>query len=272
MKTFFSCLFMVLTMALIPEVAESQSRSPVQEPRPRVRPDSRSRPPVGSRRPLQRSRRSMVMQPRGIDFGFNLGTSHSLTDIGGTRYASRPFVMDTQWSTTSINAGAFTRYKFGQLFSVNASLNYGRIAGADSLSGENSSRYNRNFYFNNNIFEFAFTGEIYVPNYYPFRPFEIYGFVGIAMFYHDPDLTTHNPALYETDQYNNFQPAIPMGIGGFYNFPSNWRVGYEIGWRKTFFDYLDGFTRPASQGNDSYFFGKVKVSYFIPERFGMLRF
>jgi hypothetical protein len=271
MKTFFSCFFMVLTMALIPDVAESQSRSPVQEPRPRVRPDSRSRPPVRARRPLQRSRRSMVLQPRGIDFGFNLGTSHSLTDIGGTRHASRPFIMDTQWNTTSINAGVFTRYKFDQLISVNASLNYGRIGGADSLSGENSSRFARDYHFTNNIFEFAVTGEFYIPNYFPFRPFEIYGFVGVAMFYHDPILVTP-PGKEENDPFRNFQPAIPMGIGGFYNFPSNWRIGYEIGWRKTFFDYLDGFTRTASQGNDSYFFGKVKVSYFIPERFGMLRF
>jgi hypothetical protein len=271
MKILFVFLFMVLSFALLPTEAECQSRSPVQEPRPRVRPESRSRPPGGTRRPLQRSRRSFVVQPRGFDYGVNLGTSHSLTDIGGTQFASRPFIMDTQWSTTSLNAGAFMRYKFSPLFSLTGSLNYGKIGGADSLSGENSSRYQRNFYFTNNIFEFAAKGEFYVPKYYPRSAFDFYGFVGVAVFYHDPDLNTPNPELYETGEFNNLQPAIPMGIGGYYTFPSNWRLGYEIGWRKTFFDFLDGFTRPASQGNDSYYFGKVKVSYFIPERFGSRR-
>ncbi|MBW6479096.1 MAG: hypothetical protein K0B37_06665, partial [Bacteroidales bacterium] len=47
-------------------------------------PPSRSRQPGGSRRPLQLSRRNMWLLRYGWDFGINIGTSHSLTDVSGT--------------------------------------------------------------------------------------------------------------------------------------------------------------------------------------------
>ena len=266
MRIFLVGFLGLLSLLLLPTKAECQSRSPIQDRRTIVRPPSNSRPPGGGRRPIQRSRRSMAIQPSGFDFGINIGTAHSLTDIGGTHWSSRPSFLDTQLSATSINLGAFGRYKINPLLAVTASANYGKIGGADSLSGENSSRYRRDFYFTNNILEFALRGELYLPKAIPSNPFDLYGFVGFAMFYHDPDLRVPNPENYEFAEYNNIQPAIPMGIGAFYTFPNNLRIGYEIGWRKTFFDYLDGFTRPASQGMDSYYFGKVKISYFLPDR------
>ena len=272
MKTLIPFIFTILALALIPDKAESQSRSPIFEQRPRVAPDSRSRPPIRGRRPIQVSRRVIAMQTRGFDYGVNLGTSNSLTDIGGTRHAARPLFIDTQWRTTSINAGMFARYRINGLFAINATFNYGRIGGADSLSGPLSSRYERDFYFTNNIFEFAVTGEVYPPVEFLQDVVKFYGFLGVSVFYHNPNLTTSNPELFEPDRIGKFQPAIPLGIGGHHTFPSNWRIGYEIGWRKTFFDYLDGFTRPASRANDSYFFGQVRVSYFVRQRGARIRF
>jgi hypothetical protein len=267
MKIFVSGLLVFLSLCLISIQAEGQSRSPVQDRRAKVKPASSSKRPWGSnnKRPLTRSIRSMYEQPKGIDYGVNLGTAHALTDIGGTGETSRASFLDTQWSETSLNAGVFLRYKFSPLFSLKSSFNYASISGSDLLSGESTSRFNRGFEFSNTIYELAFTGEFYIPKNFK-NPLDVYGFLGIAAFYHDPDLLVPNPDRYEFDLVNTLQPAIPIGIGAFYQFPNSMRVGYEIGWRKTFFDHLDGFTRPASKGNDSYYFGKIKLSYFVPVR------
>jgi len=225
------------------------------------RPPGRSRQPGGTRRPLQLSRRDIWLLRYGWDIGINIGTSHSLTDVSGTSVDQRPSFLNTQWSTTSINAGVFGRYKFHEFFAVRGAINYGKIHGADSLAAGRT----RDFYFNNNVFELAVIGEVYAPKAYYGSPFDFYAFLGLAGFYHNPDLSVPDPDNFEFDDFSKFQPAIPMGIGGYYMINSDFRIGYEIGWRKTFFDYLDGFTRPWSRGNDSYYFTQIKFSYFIPD-------
>jgi hypothetical protein len=262
MKSFFLFLFGIVVFLLLPRESEAQSRTPVFESRSSFQPISRSRPPGGTRRPLTPSRRSMVMQRLGWEFGGNIGTSYSLTDASGTSVDQRLSFLNTQWNTLSLNLGGFARYKFHDLFAVNASLNYGRVHGADSIAGRA-----RGFYFHNNIIELAVKYEVYVPQGSPNFPFSFYGFVGLAGFYHNPQLTVPDPPPHDFtwDEYSNFQPAIPLGLGFFYAFNQELRFGYEIGWRKTFFDYLDGFTRPWSRGSDSYYFGSFKVSYFIPQ-------
>ncbi|MFN3556506.1 MAG: DUF6089 family protein [Bacteroidales bacterium] len=267
MKKLFYLFLGIVLVLLFPIDTSAQSRSPVQDRRPTVRPPSQSRPPGGTRRPLQLSRRSQLMQQFGWDIGGNIGTSHSLTDVSGSSVEQRPSFLNTQWNTTSINAGVFARYKFHPLIAVKGALNYGHIHGADSLA---EGRL-RNFYFSNNVFEFSVVGEFYIPKSSPNFPLNVYGFVGMAAFYHNPQLTVPDPDNFEFDDFSKFQPAIPMGLGLYYSLPNNFRIGYEIGWRKTFSDYLDGFTRVWSKGYDSYYFNKLTVSYFIPDRQGWAR-
>lgn len=266
MKLLFSLLLGFFLLLCIPYEAESQSRSPVQDRRSIFRPTSQSRPPGGSRRPLQRSRRAMAMQYTGWEIGGNLGASYSLTDVSGNSVEQRPSFLNTQWSTVGLNAGVFGRYKFHPLFAVRVSVNYGKVHGADSLAEGRT----RDFSFQNNIIELAATYEVYAPKSSPAFPFDFYGYLGLAAFYHNPDLRVpdHLVDSFEEDEYSNFQPAIPMGLGVTYSVrlpQSDLKIGYEVGWRKTFFDYLDGFTRPWSQGSDSYYFNKITVSYAIPD-------
>ncbi|TVQ83548.1 MAG: hypothetical protein EA393_15170 [Bacteroidetes bacterium] len=261
MKILIAWFFGLCLLFAAPYEIEAQSRSPIQDRRPSVRPPSRSRPPGGTRRPLTYSRRDLSLMQFGWDFGFNIGTSHSLTDVSGNSTNQSPSFLNTQWSTTSLNAGVFARYRFHPNFAARAAFNYGKIHGADSLA---EGRV-RNFYFNNQVYEFAAIGELYIPKTGPAFPLDIYGYLGLAVFFHDPVLTVPDPENFEFDDFSNVQPAIPMGLGISYNLPYNFRVGYEVGWRKTFTDHLDGFTRRWSRGNDSYYFNKVKISYFIPD-------
>ncbi len=73
------------------------------------------------------------------------------------------------------------------------------------------------------------------------------------------------------EEYSNFQPVIPLGIGVKYNINRNWRFNFEMGARKTFFDYLDNVsegipnTKNYQSGNphdsDTYYFVGFSLSY-----------
>ncbi len=246
--------------------AESNSAIPVYGRAKYQPPVSRSKPPPRGRRPVSASRRAQAMAPTGWEVGINIGTAHSLTEIGGSSEVSRGFILDTQFETTSINAGVFARYRVNQLMSINSSFNYGHIHGADSLSPKESSRYHRDFAFSNNIFELAVRCEGYVPDILGNIPLEIYGYLGLGAFYHDPELYVPEPDNFEFEEFSNFEMVFPIGAGINYAIDGMFKIGLDIGWRKTFTNYLNGFTRKASQGYNSYYFTSLKFSYFIDYR------
>jgi hypothetical protein len=221
-------------------------------------------PPMdGGAKPFTSLRERMLSHQTGWDIGLSFGTAHSLADIGGTRDQSRILFFDTQWKATGLHVGVFGRYRFNELFALTTEFNYGKIGGADSLSPETSSRYNRAYYFENHLYEMAFKGEVYLPKYYLDVPFDLYAYVGFGLFYHDPDLAVTNPETFQAGSFSHVQPAIPMGIGLHYTLPNNFRIGYNIGWRKTFTDHLDGLSTRSSRGNDSYFFNAFNIGYYF---------
>ncbi len=271
---FIRLLFLIALLSGLPELFlssysfeaySSNARPPMSDRRESYRPQSqgRSRPPLtGRRRPLQRSLRSRYMQQQGFEVGLLGGTSHSLTNIG----TGKPSFLGTHWETTDLNVGVFSKYRINDLWAVNASFHYVRIHSADSLAPENTARYTRDFYFENQIFEFSVRTEFFVPVLLDNYPIEVYGYLGLGAFYHNPDLTVPNPDNFEEPSYSLIQPVIPMGIGLAYPINRNFRIGLDIGHRLTFTDYLDGFSRPASDSNDAYFLGSLRVSYFFGDR------
>jgi len=270
MKFFISLIFGLGLLFFIPFEAESQSRSPVQDRRPSVRPPSNSRPPGGTGRPLRQSRRSQALGQYGWEVGGNIGTSLSLTEVSGTSVDQKPSFLNSQWNATRLNIGGFGRYRFNNILAVRGSVNYGRMSGADSLA----SGRERNFAFTNNIFELGVVGEVYAPKSSSSFPLDFYGFLGFAGFYHNPQLQVPEPIPndFTLDSYSNIQAAIPVGIGINYMLANGIKVGYEIGYRKLFTDYLDGFTRPYSQGNDAYYFTSVKITYPLQNTGSRVRF
>jgi hypothetical protein len=220
-------------------------------------------PPMDGSKPFTSLREQVLNQRLGWDAGFSIGSSHSLTDIGGTRDHSRILFFDTQWKASGLKLGVFGRYRISDLFALKTELNYAQLSGADSLSPSSSSRYNRDFHFTNNIYELAFKGEFYVPKAYLDIPVDVYGYIGFGMLFHNPDLQVPNNANYQAASFSQIQPVIPLGLGFHYTLPNNFRIGYNIGWRKTFTDFLDAHSSTASRGNDSYFFNAFNFSYYF---------
>ena len=165
---------------------------------------------------------------------------------------------------TRAGAGVSITRRFYPRVSGRFGLMYGRISGDDELAADKNDpdarfRYNRNFAFRNDIFEasaVAIVDLIENRNNYLKRPdFVPYVFAGVAGFYHNPKglVKSDFPGLTKGEYvslasvrtegqvqgYSQTQFAIPFGGGIRYRINRNFDASLEIGWRKTFFDYLD---------------------------------
>jgi hypothetical protein len=204
----------------------------------------------------------------------------------------------------SLSVGAM--YFFHPRFAARAEFSWITLSGKDSESSERG-RELRNLSFKSNNFEFAATG---IANLFPHGPrynqrpnFNAYGFAGIGVLYFNPkaELNGKNYALQplrtEGVDYSRLAIVIPYGVGGRFYINPLFNVAIEVGWRKTFTDYIDDVStdyldynsltgvrqqladrgpeigrapRPegAIRGNpddmDSYILYSVKVEYYLP--------
>lgn len=201
-----------------------------------------------------------------FEFGINLGSGNSLTDIGGTKEKAQPLFLDVQFSKTTLSPGFFLRYRIKPYFAVSGGFDYIKLSGDDKLSPVGSGRYNRGKSFKNNVFELNAKTEFYAAPFTNNSPLDFYAFVGIGGIFHNPKLNDDKIDIYDSVNvdYSKLQPIIPIGLGFKFKF-DYFIIGYEVGWRKTYTDYLDGFTRPFSKGNDSYFVNSIKLSWYMPQ-------
>ena len=207
--------------------------------------------------------RDAQAQSRGIfvpysTAGFGVGTSSYFGDFAPYRTPLASTFKMMRWSI----GGNYTRH-FTPRLAARASFIYARIAGDDYIMNrsekhESNIFYARNLHFRNDLKEFSVQG-IYklTPDNrsYDRRPqFGAYLFAGIA-------LTAHNPKALDSlngdwvklqplgtegqgnegyaKPYSLVQFAIPIGIGVRYKINSKLDISAELGFRKTFTDYLD---------------------------------
>jgi hypothetical protein len=187
-----------------------------------------------------------------LDYGFSVGASNYLGEIGGGEGVGRGFVSDMELGFTKWAIGGFVRYKLSQKFAIKGSLNYIRLAG-DDVKSDNPGRTARNLNFKNDMFEFLGTGEFYIYQANDVggtgrynTDFNLYIFGGAGVFYSSPKGQTTSgewvslrPLETEGVSYSSINLAIPLGIGFYYTLQRKYRLGLEIGWRTTFTDYID---------------------------------
>lgn len=186
------------------------------------------------------------------DYGFSVGASNYLGDIGGGEGTRRDFVMDMKLNATRWNLGGFYRYRVSPLFGIKGTLNYIRLS-ADDANTTNPARKARNLNFKNDMFELAAIGELYVYKVNDVggtgrytSDFNLYLFVGAGLFYSNPqgqsdggEWVALQPLQTEGVEYGKFNFTIPAGLGFYYTINRKYRLGMEIGWRTTFTDYID---------------------------------
>lgn len=146
--------------------------------------------------------------------------------------------------------------------SVRASLSWIRLKGEDNAGTKQGAgidiggREARNLSFRNDVKELAVVGmyDLYAlhSEFSKRRKVNPYLFAGIALFHHNPKAyyegNRMNKGWYDLqplhtegkeNAYSRVQLSIPLGFGLRYRLDRNWDLGFEIGWRKTFTDYLD---------------------------------
>lgn len=144
-------------------------------------------------------------------------------------------------------------YEVSDRVSIRAGLTFAKIAGADQYLSKDYLR-TRNLSFESNITEFSLLGEFNVFNLNSIR-WTPYVFGGLAVFKFNPytydttntkyylkPLSTEGQGLEqypERKPYSLTQFAIPFGGGIKYAINDRLRLGLELGFRKTFTDYLD---------------------------------
>ncbi len=163
---------------------------------------------------------------------------------------------------TRPNLGISYMHRFSPRLSGRGGLSYGRISGADNLAADRadndaSYRYYRNLSFRNDLVEASGVAIIDLfenrGTYLKRREFAPYVFAGLAAFHHNPkaelngEFIALQPLGTEGQQkgyagrkpYKRLQFSVPFGAGVRYKLDRQYDIGFEIGWRKTFTDYLD---------------------------------
>ncbi|MBC6699695.1 DUF6089 family protein [Hymenobacter sp. BT190] len=175
----------------------------------------------------------------------------------------KPSIPSLRFGATRPNIGVNFTHRFTPRISARAALAYGRITGDDTKAADKNDpdakyRYNRNMSFRNDIAEFSVVGIFdLIPNRntYIKRPDLVpYVFGGVAAYSGNPKglVGANAPSSLSQGSYIALQPlktegvdynkagiAIPFGGGVRYKVNKSFDVGLEVGFRKTFNDYLD---------------------------------
>ena len=202
------------------------------------------------------------------DFGIKAGGSNYLGDIGGQELTRRDFIWDMRLDDTRMNYSVFARRKMNKRWALAANADYISVWGVDANSS-NPGRRARNLNFRNRIVELGGRAEftIFYDNdvggkgYYD-PDYRFFVFAGLAGFYHNPqgqifgavdddgnildssyksqwyDLRPFRTENQESE-YEKIGLALPVGVGMYFTFNKQFRLGWEMNWRTTFTDYVD---------------------------------
>lgn len=150
--------------------------------------------------------------------------------------------------------------------SVRGELNWFQLKGSDAEANDQGRKV-RGLSFLNNCFELSATGAINLfenGNRYYRRPsFNVYGFAGLGLLYHNPTAKLNGksyalePLHTEGVSYSRVGLVIPFGLGVRLKTGPNTNIVFEGGYRKTFTDYLDDvsnkYVAPSADQVTAYF-------------------
>ncbi len=189
---------------------------------------------------------------------WEIGASLGIMNYVGELDPGQSFVSPgLQYTKPSV--GVHLMRKFHPRLFWRAAFTYGRVKGDDrtALGDDGDFRRARDLNFRSDIFELK--GDLIIDlfdnrgNYTKRSDYNVYGFIGLAGFYMRPQFLMIDQATgertstwvaaqpYKTEgkSYSSFQMAIPFGLGFRYKLSKQWDLAFEIGWRRTFTDYLD---------------------------------
>lgn len=195
-----------------------------------------------------------------------VGVSSFLGELGGANQIGTNFAKDLDIQATRLTMTLGGRVFYHPRIAQRVQLTYGWLSGNDDRTLE-PARNERNLNFRTPLFEVNTAFEVYLlkektpKNRYRLtaqkmkgNPVSIYLWGGVGGFYFNPKgtnpvtgewvalqpLRTEGQGYYNTRQpYKRFQLCIPFGLGFTFRVAPQWRIGLDLGLRKTFTDYID---------------------------------
>jgi hypothetical protein len=168
------------------------------------------------------------------------------TFIGISNYAGDLTDRGLEPLEFNMAVGFFVRFNLKERLALKTHLYRGVISGRDANTASDRGLWQRNLSFRSEIYEVGAQMEydlIRVANGH--YKSAAYAFLGVAGYYFNPqaemDGKTYNLSTYRTEgvEYSLAQLAVPFGLGFKLALSDKGNVGFELGWRKTFTDYLD---------------------------------
>jgi hypothetical protein len=215
-----------------------------------------------------------------------VGTSNYFGDIGGAADEQNWFgLKDLEIGQTRPSFFLGVRYKIEPDLAIRGNLLYGYLSGNDLGSKNNDRAYS----FSSTLFEPSVVAEYYfiseeerrrssalfskrgmLNNY---SKIGVYFFAGVGGAFFNPELEADlsTRSLDEYGGYSKFTLAIPIGLGLKYVIDDNLSIGFSLGGRFTFSDYLDSFNPSvsANTANDIYYMSSLSVIYRVKtDRYG----
>lgn len=176
-------------------------------------------------------------------------------------------------SETKLSYGGFLRYHLNDKVKVRANFVYGFISGSDE-NNKDQLFQNRGWSFESEILETTLIGEFHplgrqrVGDTGIFRPqLSPYVGFGIGMANFTPKVYVTDPAdkgLFPEPGEKSLSASIPIIAGIRADLFEFFSLGFEIGWRATLGDYLDGVSIHGNPNkNDWYVLGGFTASFFF---------
>jgi hypothetical protein len=217
---------------------------------------------------------------------FGIGTTNVFGDIGGTMDKNNLYgLKDIKIKETGPSFYLGIRYKLTERQALKLNLIYGSAASSD----EGARNFDRKFSFKTHLFEPSIQYEYYIItdsrnysvaklynrrgmiNNYSLLSFYVFGGIGGVFF--SPTLTyggrQPEKGVEFVDGYSKISAVIPIGLGLKINYNKLWAIGFELGRRFAFTDYLDGISTIYSKDNDTYYFANIHLIYKLEcDRYG----
>jgi Domain of unknown function (DUF6089) len=210
-----------------------------------------------------------------------IGTTNVYSDLGGAPNASSLlFIKDITFRSTRPSIYGGLRYRINPRTSFKTSFIYGYSKTEDFEGSRNEARH---FSSITQLFEISANYEYYLmPEYRVMRSaamfnrrgmindysmLGIYVFTGLGATLFWPEMNISDSDKRSGDEYKEnmgITGAIPVGAGFKLVISDKWMIGYEIGYRQSFSDFLDGFKSPWSKNWDSYWISSINLIYRIP--------
>jgi OOP family OmpA-OmpF porin len=205
-----------------------------------------------------------------------IGTTNLFTDLGGKIDASLLFIEDITFRDTRPSIYTAARFKINPQYSAKLAIIYGYGKTEDF---EGSRNEHRQFLSKTHLVEISGNFEYYfiqetrrwrsaamynrrgMLNNYSTISAYVFGGIGLAKYWNDLQIEPRATDIY--DDKNKIIPSFPLGLGLKYVISDKWMIGYEIGGRYTFCDYIDGVKTPDSKHNDIYWISALNLNYRI---------